>query len=475
MSGGRGARSPLHESGERSGGGPGADGGDADAALLTALLDSMEVGLAAMDPSGALTHWNREAERLLGWTAAEAVGRPGLEGWAVRPADAAYVRQQLRGALAPGSRRLHEFAMLTRDGRRMLVRAQVGPLDAAAGPGLYFAFSEAGAQIDLERSLGLSEALLDHAPSGVVLVDADLRPAALGRSAADLLETGRDGALGAPLGELLAEGVEELESALQRVLATGRPLSGVRLWAVPRADPERRRRCWRSEFVRLGSPLGEEPVPLGVAWLFTDVTGEEQAEREGSVLRFRSTQLRRAGQAAAECEDPMEAAAGYLDYVLAGFADHALLDVLAAPGEPEGGEGAGGEEGAGGGRLLRAASAPSGAAAQGALPEPGGIPVRYGEQHPALLALERGGAIAISAEASAPGAGWAAGRRWPEGTAHGLCAPLRSRGRTVGVLTFLRGPGRQRFDRADIAFAEDVASRAAAAVDLALLSGRCLR
>jgi len=35
----------------------------------------MEVGLAAMDRDGVLTHWNREAARMLGWTAEEAVGR----------------------------------------------------------------------------------------------------------------------------------------------------------------------------------------------------------------------------------------------------------------------------------------------------------------------------------------------------------------------------------------------------------------
>jgi hypothetical protein len=32
------------------------------------------------------------------------------------------------------------------------------------------------------------------------------------------------------------------------------------------------RRCWRSGFLRLSSPLAEEPVPLGVGWLFQDVT-----------------------------------------------------------------------------------------------------------------------------------------------------------------------------------------------------------
>ena len=449
---------------------------DADAHLLAALLDGMEVGLAAMDRDGVLTHWNREATRMLGWTAAESVGRTGLEGWALRPADAEAVRAQLHGAGAGAQPRVHEFALLTRDGRRVLVRAQAHRVTAPDSRplGLYFAFSEAGAQVELERSLALAEAMMDEAPTGVVLVDADLRPAAVGESAARWLDCERNALLGHPLGEVLGDGVQELEAALQHVLATGKPLSGVKLWAALRADPGRRR-CWRSEFVRLGSPLGEEPVPLGVAWFFEDVTLHEQSEQEGTVLRFRATQLRRAGQAAAECEDPMEGAVGYLDFVLAGFADYALLDVVDAAADGE-------RPGAG---LLRAAVSPIGSAGQEASLEPSGIPARYGEVHPAVRALERAGTVAVSdappvrsavgpaAAGTSAGDGvppkpdWAELRHWPSGTVHGLCTALRSRGRTVGVLTFLRGATRPRFDRADIAYAEDIAARVAAAVDLA--------
>jgi hypothetical protein len=55
---------------------------------------------------------------------------------------------------------------------------------------------------------------------------------------------------------------------------------------------------------------------------------------------------------------------------------------------------------------------------------------------------------------------------------HALCAVLRSRGRTLGVVTFLRGSGRSQFERTDATYAEDVAVRIAMALDLEGLAGR---
>lgn len=427
-----------------------------DTELLTALLDGMDVALCAFDAEGVVTHWNREAEKILGWSADEAVGRQGLTGWAVREADADEVHEQLRAAMAGTHRSVHEFALVTKDGRRVLVRTQSAAVPGADGQpaGVYWAFSEVHTQIELERSIALSEALFDDAPWGVIIVDADLRPAVVNAVAARCLRTGRDSLLGRPLAELLRDGAEELESAVQHVLGEGSPQAPTELWISLRDDDSRSRYCWRSSFLRLGSPLGEEPVPLGVAWLFQDITESKQSEQEASLLRFRTSQLRRASRAASECEDPMEAATAYLDFALAGFADHALIDLAA-----------------GDGRLVRAAATPTGVAGPCVPVEPAGIPVRYGEGHPAYQAAERAGSVrATVGQGSAAGKGgqaWATERRWPSDTAHGLCTVLRSRGRTLGVLTFLRGPARRHFDRADAVYAEDVAVRVAAAIDLA--------
>ncbi|WP_406488157.1 PAS domain-containing protein [Streptomyces phaeochromogenes] len=450
---------------------PERDGAD----LLAALLDGMDAALCAFDADGVVTHWNREAERILGWTAAEAVGRQGFAGWAVRPADAEEVEGGLLSAMQAPGRQVHEFALLTKDGGRVLVRTQSAAVPGPDGKpaGVYCAFSEVHAQIDLERSIALSEALFDDASWGVVLVDADLRPAVVNAHAARAFGAGRTAVLGRPLGELLAQGVEELESALTHVLAEGAPPAPAEMWVAVRTAEGEQRRCWRSGFLRLASPLAEEPVPLGVGWLFQDVTEAKQTEQEAALLRFRTNQLHRAARAAAECEDPAEAASVHLDFALAGFADHALIDRVAGGAVPDG---------EGPVRLVRAAATPSGAPGPSLPAGRAGLPVRYADGHPALQCVERIGSVRASAGAARAGAGaseperareWAVARQWPPDSVHALCAVLRSRGRTLGVVTFLRGASRTQFERLDATYAEDVAVRIATALDLGeALGGR---
>ncbi|MBQ0829340.1 PAS domain-containing protein [Streptomyces tagetis] len=437
--------------------------------LLAALLDGMDAALCAFDADGVVTHWNREAERILGWSADEAVGRQGFAGWAVRSADAGEVEERLLSAMRSPGRQVHEFALLTKDGGRVLVRTQSAAVRGPDGrpAGVYCAFSEVHAQIDLERSIALSEALLEGASWGVVLVDVDLRPAVVNAHAARALGAGRTSVLGRPLGDLLSQGVEELENALTHVLAEGAPPAPAEMWVTVRGPEGDRRRCWRSGFVRLASPLAEEPVPLGVGWLFQDVTDTKRAEQDAALLRFRANQLHRAGRAAAECEDPAEAATVHLDFALAGFADHALIDRVAGGALPEG-------EQDRPVRLVRVVTTPSGTPAPSVPSAAAGLPVRYPDGHPALQCVERSGSVRASA-GSGGGTGavsaerareWAGARQWPVDAVHALCVVLRSRGRTLGVVTFLRGAGRSAFERPDAVYAEDVAVRIAALLDL---------
>ncbi|WP_425581314.1 PAS domain-containing protein [Streptomyces sodiiphilus] len=462
--------------------GPGPLPGAADERLLAALLDGMDVGLFALDAEGRVTHWNQGAERLLGWRRADAVGRGGLAGWAVREADAADIGARLlRAPRRTGEdrpvRNVHEFGMLRHDGSRVLVRAQA---TAVAGPdgepaGVYCAFGEVHAQLDMERNLALSRALVSESCWGVVVVDADLRTVAVNDRAASGLAVAPVDMLGEPLGEFFGTGLEELESMLEDALAGRGPREPVEVWATLLDDgshedqlgetrgglPGGPRRCWLSGFLRLESPLSTEPAPLGVAWVFQDVTRARTEARREARRRFRDSQLSRAARAGAECEDPLEAVSLHLEFALPGFAEHALLD-LVRPGAAGGGP-----------RLLRFAGSPGTDGGDGGVRGSGGVPVRYRPGHPALQALDR--EVPVRATGGVSRSDWAVQHKWPTEAEHALCVVLRSRGRSLGVVTFLRGAGRPGFDRADAAYGEDVALRLAAAVDLSGATGSAPR
>ncbi|MER8042084.1 PAS domain-containing protein [Streptomyces sp. NPDC094032] len=424
---------------------PGVPGAD----LLAALLDGMDAALCALDADGTVTHWNREAERILGWSPAEAVGRRGFDGWAARSADAEETLARLMRAMTAPGRQVHEFALLRKDGGRVLVRTQTTGVRAADGgpAGVYCAFSEVHVQVDLERSLALSEALFADASWGVVLVDVDLRPAVVNAYAARALGTTRTTLLGRPLGEVVTQGVDQLEAALQHALAAGASPEPADLWVTLRGPRGERRRCWRSCFVRLFSPLAEEPepVPLGVGWLFQDVTEARLAAQDADRLRFRWSQLHRAGVAAAECEDPTEAATVLLDFALAGFADHVLIDRVL----PDG-------------RLFRALATPPDAPGPVTPTPTAGIPLPYPPSHPALQALTRPTPTPATATPDTPT--WSTDHLWPPTMTHALCVPLRTRATTLGIATFLRSPSRPPFERDDAVYAETVAGRVAAAL-----------
>ena len=55
------------------------------------------------------------------------------------------------------------------------------------------------------------------------------------------------------------------------------------------------------------------------------------------------------------------------------------------------------------------------------------------------------------------------------GVASGMIVPLRARGATFGAISFLRAEATRPYDRADLALAEQIADRAAAALDSARL------
>ena len=146
----------------------------AEAVVQAALLDEVDASVIASDTAGLITHWNSGAERLYGFTAAEAVGRFGQE--LVKSVD----ERQTQELLASLSRDGHwegMFSVSRKDGSTlpalMRVRTMTGADGRSAGRiGVSVDMSE---RVESERALlaakNYMSAVADSMGEGLFTVD----------------------------------------------------------------------------------------------------------------------------------------------------------------------------------------------------------------------------------------------------------------------------------------------------------------
>jgi PAS domain S-box-containing protein len=99
------------------------------------VLDSAPDAFVAIDREGVVRSWNAAAERLLGWSASEAVGRPFAE-MAIPPELRAAHDERRRALLDPGERdatRVLQLELQRRDGSRFPAEARVSRVTLRSG------------------------------------------------------------------------------------------------------------------------------------------------------------------------------------------------------------------------------------------------------------------------------------------------------------------------------------------------------
>jgi PAS domain S-box-containing protein len=95
------------------------------------LLDTVEQAVIATDIEGKITYWNRHAEKLYGWSAAEAVGRNILE---VTPAENTSAEaSEIMSRVAAGETWTGEFDVRRRDGSVFPAQVSDTPIHDEAG------------------------------------------------------------------------------------------------------------------------------------------------------------------------------------------------------------------------------------------------------------------------------------------------------------------------------------------------------
>lgn len=150
-----------------------------DTARLAAIVTSAESAIFGMTLDGVITSWNRAAERIFGYTHAEAVGQLNT---LIIPADLAAEGSEILERLRRGETVSHyETERLARDGRRIPVSLSVSPITDANGQiiGISKIVRDITARKRTERELVERESrfrlMADHAPVLVWLSDTENR------------------------------------------------------------------------------------------------------------------------------------------------------------------------------------------------------------------------------------------------------------------------------------------------------------
>ena len=147
--------------------------GESERERLAALVESSQDAIIGKDRDGIITVWNRGAELLYGYSAAEAVGRS--VGLLVPAARAGEDREILERVLA--GERIEHFRTerVCKDGSVVRVSLSASPIHDAAGcvSGASSIARDVSSAARAEAKIALQAALLDEVDAAVVLSDAE--------------------------------------------------------------------------------------------------------------------------------------------------------------------------------------------------------------------------------------------------------------------------------------------------------------
>ncbi|MFF8555977.1 SpoIIE family protein phosphatase [Streptomyces sp. NPDC015501] len=411
--------------------------------------------VAVVAGDGTITGWTRGAEALLGYPAAEAVGRSAARLLAGPPdprrtaAVAAHCRS---GAGWSGL-----LPLRARDGRSLDVDVRVTSSFMLDGRE---AFVASGRELTPHWTMSGSvlDDFLSRSPVGMAVLDPELRYLWLNDSLERFGGVPRDQRLGRRPGEVLPEVLAEpLERLMRQVLSTGRAVADYEYVGWSWSDPHRRR-AYTSSFFPLADARDRR---IGIGYMVLDVTDRWNARRLLALVN-------EAGASIGSTLDVQRTAQELADFAVPRFADFVFVDLLETP---FGGERRGTAPPAGGGRAtMRRAGMCS---VREGCPE---AVVRVGEAvdfvppphdahfllhgDPVLLPVLDPDSHEWTVEQPARAA------RLREFGLHSLISvPMRARDTVLGLTTFMRSRNPVPFDEDDVAPARELVARAAVCVD----------
>ncbi|MFF7455587.1 SpoIIE family protein phosphatase [Kitasatospora sp. NPDC008115] len=442
----------------REAAGPGrADGPEA--------LLMVPIATALIEADGRILHWSSDAEALLGYSPEEAIGARAAQLLASderRPEVLELFQEILDGRGWSGV-----FPVRHRDGHHVNLEFRTHPIAGPGGRPLVLAVaSDVTTLRRIQADLAVLDGFFTQAPVGMSVYDTRLAFVRLNEALARINGLSVEQHLGHRLIELLP-GINgaESEGVMRRVLETGEPVVDVRSHGRTPGDPTHDH-AWSASYFRLEDKGGRI---LGVSSTVVDVTERFQAETRAARAQERLALLAEATASIGTTLDLRQTARELADAMVPKVADISgvfALEALAVGRDIEPPDPAAPQQVR---RLALATADP--------LYPADALPVdtvyALAPDSPYARALATGRTVVVpswelpplSEAISESGRQAYIGDR-PRSV---RITPLVARGTTLGMIVYSRRGERESFAEADITLGDELASRAAVAIDNARL------
>jgi len=220
-------------------------------AQLVAIVESAIDAIIGRDLDGTVTSWNAAAERMFGYTAAEAVGRD----LTTTPPDRRHETVENRKLLRPGKPVLsYETVRVAKDGRRIDVSLSAFPIKDDSGNVIGWAtiLRDITERKHIEQDLQRFRHAMDSTSDAIYVIErASLRYIDVNAGACRMLGLTREEILAMGPEAVLGVSREELESIFDSVIAGGDATQSLEMLR-PRRDGlqawvELQRHAWRAK------------------------------------------------------------------------------------------------------------------------------------------------------------------------------------------------------------------------------------
>ncbi|MEU1594497.1 SpoIIE family protein phosphatase [Streptomyces sp. NPDC005708] len=283
--------------------------------LNESTREMSESAVAMLDERGTVVAWTQAAEQLLGYSAGDVVGRSAafvLPFSEETPTISAFIEQCRAQNDWSGT-----MTVCHRDGRMLNINYRISMLWGQDGTFRWLvSVTDIGTLSQEARNGSVREALITHAPIGIVVRDPQLRCVWLNDTIESYDGISRDRRFGRRLTESLPGfEAEALEAVMQQALQSGiTAVHEYRAW--PTEDP-RREHAFSASYSCLQDTDGKA---LGVCSMSVDVTGSQRARERLAILSQASTRI-------GSTLDVMQTGQELADLAVPLLADYAVVDL----------------------------------------------------------------------------------------------------------------------------------------------------